>query len=188
MRCIKCGKEIAEGSRKCEHCGTPVRTKGAARGKKRNLTMVAVAAVLLMFGMLSLMSSGISAKVEIMGASLTLTVPVISASSLLGYIAAGGIVKFLLIMYVVLTVIAVAAAFLAVFMIITRRSAGVAAGLVSSVLSAVMSIVMVITILVVNGKYGNSALTVMPSVWLWLSVPANILSAIFLFIEKVDIV
>ena len=188
MRCFKCGKEIAEGSRECEYCGAPVRPRGTGRGKRRNLNMVGAAAVLLMFGAMSLLCAGISAKLNFMGTSLGLSVPVTSASSVIGLVSSGGFVKFLIIAYIVLTVAVVLMSFAAVFMIITRRRAGAAAGLISSAVSAVMGIVMIIAIFVVNGKYGNSALSVLPSVWMWISVPANILCALFLFVEKDDII
>ena len=189
MRCVKCGNEIADGSRECEYCGAPVRPRGTARGKKRrNLNMVAAASVLLMLGMLSLMCAGVSAKGNFMGTSLGLSIPVISASSVIGLVASDGFVKILLVAYIVLTSITVVLSFAAVFMIVSRRSAGVTAGLVSSLTAGVMGIIMIITIFVVNGKYGNSAMSVAPSVWMWLSVPINILSAVFLFIEKDDIV
>ncbi len=189
MRCVKCGNEIADGSRECEYCGAPVRPRGTARGKKRrNLNMVAAASVLIMLGMLSLMCAGVSAKGNFMGTSLGLSIPVMSASSVIGLVASGGFVKFLLIAYIVLTVLTAVLAFAAVFMIVSRRSAGVTAGLVSSLTAAVMGIIMIIAMFVVNGKYGSSSLTIAPSVWMWLSVPINILSAVFLFIEKDDIV
>lgn len=142
----------------------------------------------MMLGTLSLMCAGISAKASFMGTSVGLSIPVVSASSVIGLVASGGFVNFLLIVYVALTAAAVVLSVAAVFMIITRRNAGVTAGLISSLTAAVMGIVMIIAVFVVNAKYGGSALSLAPSVWMWLSVPINILSAVFLFIEKDDIV
>ena len=156
--------------------------------KRRNLTLVAAAAVLLTFGMLSFLCAGISVKAEFMGTSLGLSIPVISASSLMGIVANGGLVNFLFIAYIVLTVAAVLMSFLAVFMIIIRNRKGVVAGLLSTGISAVMSIVMIIAVFVANSKYGSSAMSFVPSAWMWISVPVNLLGAVFLFIEGDDIV
>ena len=188
MRCEKCGNEIAEGSRTCEYCGAPVRARGTSRKKRRNLTLVGAAAVLIMLGALALLFAGISVKAELMGTSVKLSLPVISASSVVGLVVQGGFVKVLPILYDVLCAAAVIAAFVSVFMIITRRSLGVTIGLIAALVSAVMGIAMIIAVFVINGKYGGEALSLAPSVWMWVSVPVNILSALFLFIENDDIV
>ena len=144
--------------------------------------------MLIMLGTLSFVCAGISVKADFMGTSLGLSIPVISASSVVGLVAQGGFVNFLFIAYMVLTVAAVIMSFLSVFMIITRRRAGVAAGLLSTVISAVMGIVMIIAVFVVNSKYGSEVMSLVPSVWMWISVPVNLLGAVFLFIEGDDIV
>lgn len=147
--------------------------------------MVAVSAMLIMLGMLSLLYAGISIK------DMGISIPVIFVSSAIGYAAQSGLItqdgfiNLLLIAYMVLTVIAVALSFLSVFMIITRRRAGVTAGIVSAMIAAVMGIVMIIAVFIAGNKIG---ITLAPSVWLWLSVPINLLSAVFLFIEGDDIV
>ena len=150
--------------------------------------MVASAVVLIMLGTLSFVCAGISVKTDFMGMSVGLSIPVISASSVIGLISQGGFVNFLLIAYIVLTVAAVLMSFVSVFMIIIRNRVGVTAGLISTAISAIMSIVMIIAVFVVNSKYGNSALSLAPSVWMWISAPVNLLGAVFLFIEGDDIV
>ncbi len=188
MRCEKCGNEIAEGNRTCEYCGAPVRMRNSGRKKRRNLTLVAAAATLIMLGVLSLMCAGISIKAELMGTSVRLSLPVISASSVVGLVVQGGFVKLLPGLYIALCAAAVIAAFISVFMIITRRRSGVTIGLIAALVSAVMGIAMIIAVFVINGKYGGEALSLAPSLWMWVSVPVNILSALFLFIENDDIV
>lgn len=165
--------------------------QGAARipkGKKRNLSLTAAAAVLLMFSAISLLCAGISVKAEMLGGSIKMSIPVISTSSVISLMTNSSMVKFLVGAYICLTVIIIVFFAAALFMIITRKEKGAFAGIIGNIAAALIGIIAIIAVFAVNGKYGSEALKTMPSLWLWLEVPINIISCAFLFIEKDDVV
>lgn len=158
------------------------------RGKKRNLSLTAASAVLLMFSAISLLCAGISVKAEMLGGSIKMSIPIISTSSVISLMTNSSMVKLLIGAYICLTVIIVVFFAAAVFMIITRKEKGAFAGIIGNIAAALIGIIAIIAVFAVNGKDGGEALKTMPSLWLWIEVPINIISCAFLFIEKDDVV
>ena len=179
----------------CPNCGTPVameRSGGYAprrSGRKpRNITLTAFSALLIMFSAVSFLMSGIAVKAEALGSTIKAAVPVLSASSVVGLIADSGMLKFLFGAYLVFAVVIVLLLTVSMYFIIIRKKAGTLAGVIGNGLAALFGIIIIITAFVINGKYGGSTFTISPSVWLWLSVPINIASCVFILLKKDDIV
>ena len=193
MLCRKCGNEIEEGTTVCPYCGTPIHTERAARqhrsGRKpRNITLTAFSAILLMFSAISFLMSGISVKAEALGSTIKASIPVLSASSVVGLIADSGMLKFLFGAYIVFSVIIILLLTVSMYFIIIRKKTGTLAGVIANGIATLFGIIVIISAFVINSKYGGSAFTISPSIWLWLSVPINIASCVFILMKKDDIV
>lgn len=195
LRCRKCGNEIEEGMTVCDKCGTPVSSGRSVnyaprRGgrKPRNITLTAFSALFIMFSAISFLLSGIAVKAEALGSTIKASIPVLSASSVVGLIADSGMLKFLFGAYIVFAVVIVLMLTVSMYFIIIRKKTGILAGVIGNALAALFGIIIIITSFVINSKYGGSAFAISPSVWLWLNVPINIASAVFILLKKDDIV
>lgn len=184
----------------CGYCGTPVTGTRSVQSaprqaaprraakKPRNITLTAFSALLLMFSAVSFLMSGIAVKAEALGSTIRVSVPVLSASSVVGLIADSGMLKFLFGAYMVFSVAIIILLACSMYFIIIRKKTGTLAGVIGNGLAALFGIIIIITAFVINGKYGNSALALSPSLWLWLSVPINVVSCVFILMKKDDIV
>lgn len=199
LKCRKCGKDIEDGMSICSYCGAPVTGEGSSgmprqslprRGgkKPRNITLTGFSVLFLMFSAISFLLSGIAVRAEAFGSAIKVSVPVISASSVVSIIANSGMIKFLFGAYMVFSVVIVILLAVAVYFIIIRKQTGTLAGMIGNALSALFGIIVFITAFVINSKYGSDAFTLSPSLWLWLSIPINILSCVFILLKKDDIV
>lgn len=209
MICKTCGNNVPDGTKFCNRCGAPVEqvspppytpgTYGTTSSGNVSGNKVIWAGVMVVLAMLCIMSvicSGATINMRADGVQMTYSVPLMilpftfGSAMTLGSMPDSATAAFVFfVIYTIFASVSIILYALSIVFGLKKKAAGIISGIIASALIILTNIVMIIVVFAANGQAAASGIgSMLPSFWLWGSIPVAIFNAIFLAVKGKEII